>query len=786
MSDNSSFNVKNKPIEELLVTENNSESYYRQAPGRNGKNNTGTYITYNSDSLRAAFTKGSSNDKQPAISNLFEYNSLPKWSNKLVLNEYKWKEGTGTKSLTGVQLGSDPMPGTIKIGPKWKTGEAPILSTGNDKEYWNVEGNVESTGRAQLIFTGSTSYRFISTSKNVYDNEPEATYLKIKKAKLAYWSGPENTEITSDTVATRANIDCLLINSPYYNSKFGWTDQFTIYINREQLAGTNLGYQSSTSTKHIFVNNIMLKINGSWSTPPKWGQSKSDFITDILKFQRSATIGYTMLSGSTPGTLISRVQAYLDLITFRNINYIPDVFFCLTSAGGGAGSNRTDNLGGGGGGAFYDFVLSLKALQESSNYEYLFVELGSGGKANTWQQEDDLDPKNSNNKYSFWNGEYGGDTWIYMARKTTDGSGSTFYRKSPYEAKSNVFFTDFERPVLAAPLTDFILLRGGECGTKNNRVVSPPKNGSHYYYDTNHCFNSSYTPAGRGGDLTISTGFNSSGSAFDGSIYRTSPSIDEAKHGGNGLCNFILALLNPDASQTEWPKALDDSYLTIIQPQFINQMTFRGAIRSAANLVTNADESGYRYYQKTTDSVEVGPWLIGKETNHNGKVTKFTRFNGGDPESDDKSTSCKAVRIGSNSFKNIYYKDQNSNWIAQRFDDYTTNQDSLKNLLVEISGIGGYSLGPGGLGWRSCYTPWLNPNKTALSGSNKGTITESPLTVLWGKRNDSVCFKNNANGIFGGGGGSGDPKGSNSTPSGYNDDEFGPGDGGPASFMMFY
>ena len=92
MSDNSSFNVKNKPIEELLVTENNSESYYRQAPGRNGKNNTGTYITYNSDSLRAAFTKGSSNDKQPAISNLFEYNSLPKWSNKLVLNEYKWKD----------------------------------------------------------------------------------------------------------------------------------------------------------------------------------------------------------------------------------------------------------------------------------------------------------------------------------------------------------------------------------------------------------------------------------------------------------------------------------------------------------------------------------------------------------------------------------------------------------------------------------------------------------------------------------------------------------------------
>ena len=138
-----------------------------------------------------------------------------------------------------------------------------------------------------------------------------------------------------------------------------------------------------------------------------------------------------------------------------------------------------------------------------------------------------------------------------MARKTTDGSGSTFYRKSPYEAKSNVFFTDFERPVLAAPLTDFILLRGGECGTKNNRVVSPPKNGSHYYYDTNHCFNSSYTPAGRGGDLTISTGFNSSGTAFDGSIYRTSPSIDEAKHGGNGLCNFILTIFNPDASQTE-------------------------------------------------------------------------------------------------------------------------------------------------------------------------------------------------------------------------------------------
>ena len=90
-----------------------------------------------------------------------------------------------------------------------------------------------------------------------------------------------------------------------------------------------------------------------------------------------------MFSGSTTGTLISRVQAYIDLITFSNINYIPDVFFCLTSAGGGAGSNRTDNLGGGGGGAFYDFVLSLKALQESSNYEYLFVELGSGGKANT-------------------------------------------------------------------------------------------------------------------------------------------------------------------------------------------------------------------------------------------------------------------------------------------------------------------------------------------------------------------------------------------------------------------
>ena len=36
-------------------------------------------------------------------------------------------------------------------------------------------------------------------------------------------------------------------------------------------------------------------------------------------------------------------------------------------------------------------------------------------------------------------------------------------------------------------------------------------------------------------------------------------------------------------------------------------MTFRGAIREAANLVTNADESGYRYYQKTTDGVEVGP-----------------------------------------------------------------------------------------------------------------------------------------------------------------------------------
>lgn len=56
------------------------------------------------------------------------------------------------------------------------------------------------------------------------------------------------------------------------------------------------------------------------------------------------------------------------------------------------------------------------------------------------------------------------------------------------------------------------------------------------------------------------------------------------------------------------------------------------------------------------------------------------------------------MRIGSNSFKNIYYKDQNSNWIAQQFDDDTTNQDSLKNLLAEISGFGGYSLGPGGLG----------------------------------------------------------------------------------------
>ena len=42
MSDNSSFNVKNKPIEELLVTENNSESYYKPAPGRDGKKNTRT------------------------------------------------------------------------------------------------------------------------------------------------------------------------------------------------------------------------------------------------------------------------------------------------------------------------------------------------------------------------------------------------------------------------------------------------------------------------------------------------------------------------------------------------------------------------------------------------------------------------------------------------------------------------------------------------------------------------------------------------------------------------
>lgn len=75
--------------------------------------------------------------------------------------------------------------------------------------------------------------------------------------------------------------------------------------------------------------------------------------------------------------------AHLNLDTFKNINYIPDVFFCLASAGGGAGSNRSNNFGGGGGGAFYDFVLSLKALQESSNYEYLFVNLGSGGKTNT-------------------------------------------------------------------------------------------------------------------------------------------------------------------------------------------------------------------------------------------------------------------------------------------------------------------------------------------------------------------------------------------------------------------
>ena len=79
-------------------------------------------------------------------------------------------------------------------------------------------------------------------------------------------------------------------------------------------------------------------------------------------------------------------------------------------------------------------------------------------------------------------------------------------------------------------------------------------------------------------------------------------------------------------------------------------------------------------------------------------MTKFTRFNGGDAGADDGSTTCKAARIGSNSFKNIYYKDKNSNWIAQRFDNYTTNQDSLRSLLAETSGIGGYSLGPGGLG----------------------------------------------------------------------------------------
>ena len=79
-------------------------------------------------------------------------------------------------------------------------------------------------------------------------------------------------------------------------------------------------------------------------------------------------------------------------------------------------------------------------------------------------------------------------------------------------------------------------------------------------------------------------------------------------------------------------------------------------------------------------------------------MTKFTRFNGGNPGADDGSTICKAARIGSNSFKNIYYKDKNSNWIAQRFDNYATDQDSLMSLLIETSGIGGYSLGPGGLG----------------------------------------------------------------------------------------
>ena len=190
-----------------------------------------------------------------------------------------------------------------------------------------------------------------------------------------------------------------------------------------------------------------------------------------------------------------------------------------------------------------------------------------------------------------------------MARKTTDGSGSTFYRKSHYEAKSNAFFTDFERPVLTAPLTNFILLHGGECGTKNNIEVRPPKNGSHYYNNTNHCFNSSYIPDGRGWDLVFSTYFDSNGTAFDKSIYRTSPYIDDKndeKRGGNGFCN-------PKGTQTELPKAVNGSYLTIMQPQFINQMTFRGAIQPDTNITANADGPGYRYYQKAKDSIEVGP-----------------------------------------------------------------------------------------------------------------------------------------------------------------------------------
>lgn len=46
-------------------------------------------------------------------------------------------------------------------------------------------------------------------------------------------------------------------------------DRFTIYLNRENLDGTNLGYRPSALTKDIFVTNLMLKINGSWNALPK-------------------------------------------------------------------------------------------------------------------------------------------------------------------------------------------------------------------------------------------------------------------------------------------------------------------------------------------------------------------------------------------------------------------------------------------------------------------------------------------------------------------------------------